>query len=75
MLTIENNALGYKIQYVLENFELQKDGSFKYSGSASFIPQVASNPEEEKSWMSNRKKAYYGSIKHFLRSPEIQFVA
>ncbi|MDX2444118.1 MAG: carboxypeptidase-like regulatory domain-containing protein [Bacteroidales bacterium] len=68
MLTIENNALGYKIQYVLENFELHKDGSFKYSGSASFIPQVASNPEEEKSWMSNRKKAYYGSIKHFLRS-------
>ena len=68
MLIIENKALGYKIQYLLEEFELKRDGSFKYSGNANFQPIRASGIEEEKRWESNRKKAYYGSIKHFLRA-------
>ena len=68
MLIIENKALGYKIQYVLEQFELHNNGSFKYIGSANFQPLTASSVEEEKLWVSNRKKAYYGSVKHFLRA-------
>lgn len=68
MLIIENKALGYKIQYLLEQFELKKDGSFKYSGNAIFQSIRASGLEEEKRWESNRKIAYYGSIKHFLRA-------
>lgn len=68
MLIIENKALGYKIQYLLENFELKKDGSFKYIGSANFELLEASTPEIERLWTVNRKEAYFGSIKHFLRS-------
>ncbi len=68
MLIIENKALGYKIQYLLENFELKKDGSFKYMGSANFEILEASTAEIEKLWLVKRKEAYYGSIKHFLRS-------
>ncbi len=70
-LTIQNDALGYKLKYLLKNFTLNfaGDGSrtFSYSGSVLFEPMKGS-PGEERQWLLRRQEVYEGSQMHFLRS-------
>jgi len=70
-LTIQNDALGYKLKYLLKNFTLNfaGDGSrtFSYSGSVLFEPMNGS-PGEERQWLLRRQEVYEGSQMHFLRS-------
>ena len=68
MLIIENRALGYTVQYVLELFELRPDGSNIYLGKEKFEPLVPQNINEEQKWGKNRKEAYNGSFRHFMSS-------
>ena len=67
-LIIENFGLGYTIHYALELFELQKDGTFKYLGSAQFNPMKAKSEAITELWEINRNYAYNGSKQHFLRT-------
>lgn len=66
-LVIENNGLGYTIHFVLKEFEMQREGTSIYLGSAQFTPMKAENKAIADFWKNNRKLAYRGSLQHFLR--------
>jgi hypothetical protein len=67
-LIIENNALGYRIKYLLKSFKsdlLTSDVSF--AGSQVF-EELDGSRGEKKQWYKKRDEAYYGSAMHFYRS-------
>ena len=70
-LEIENDALGYKIKYLLTNFTLDNRLSAKfrldYEGSVLF-EEMKGTTSQEKHWKKRRQEVYDGSMMHFLRS-------
>jgi hypothetical protein len=66
-LIIENRALGYKITYLLENFEIDKNGTNKYNGQAKYESLTPKNDKERINWENARYEAYKGSLRHFLQ--------
>jgi len=82
-IVIENQALGYKIKYLLTNFiqegkqmsiqnfiqEGKQMGIQKvhYEGSALFENLKGTATQQER-WQKERKEVYEGSVMHFLRS-------
>lgn len=68
LLIIENRALGYRIQYVLELFEVRSNGSNIYLGKEKFEPLLPKDDNEKQKWNRYRQEAYYGSFRHFLTS-------
>jgi hypothetical protein len=67
-LIIENRGLGYRIKYLLKEFEYsQKTGSFFYSGHALYEALPGRN-RQVKQWKIRRKAAFLGSSMHFFRS-------
>jgi len=66
-LLIENKALGYRLHYLLEEFEIEH-GVVKYMGFPRFEPLEARNKKQQARWRKNRLKTYYGSQRHFLAS-------
>jgi hypothetical protein len=68
-LEIENKALGYKIKYLLQSFQLnEEEKTLAYQGQSVFEDLKAKTPKEAKNWKENQAIAYQGSIYHFLRS-------
>ena len=65
-LQIENRALGYRIEFTLEDFVSYKDGMVNYKGIPKFDPLTPKDRKEETNWRKNRLKAYNGSLRHFL---------
>jgi CarboxypepD_reg-like domain len=66
---IENKALGYTIHYQLEDFEINfKDRSFLYAGYTLFEEMKDARKALKTRWEARRETAYYGSIKHFMKS-------
>ena len=64
---IENRALGYRIQFFLEDFRFNdKNNELKYRGIAKFEELFSQNTRNKKKWEKNRHKTYYGSLRHFL---------
>ncbi len=70
-LEIENDALGYKIKYLLTNFTLDNGPFAKvrlgYQGSVLF-EEMNGTPSQERRWQRRRQEVYDGSAMHFLRS-------
>ncbi|PEN13930.1 hypothetical protein CRI94_07700 [Longibacter salinarum] len=66
-LVIENRALGYRVKYFLEEFEAS-GGVIRWDGEPLFAPITASSIEEADRWRTNRRQAYLGSFRHFLRA-------
>lgn len=67
-LEVENNNLGYRIKYLLKNFEYDKDKQItSYDGDCIF-ENMDGTPEQQTKWTVNRKKVYEGSLMHFLRA-------
>ncbi len=70
-LEIENDALGYKIKYLLTNFILDNGPSAKfhldYEGSVSF-EEMKGSLAQQRRWKKSRQEVYEGSPMHFLRS-------
>ena len=64
-IEIINNGLGYRIFYVLEDFQLTPY-SIKYTGYPHFIEQTAITYHDSMDWPENRKNTYLGSLRHFL---------
>ena len=64
-LIIENRALGYKLSYILEEFEASRV-QILYAGLPRFELLTPESPDEEKKWKRNRARAYRGSLRHFL---------
>lgn len=62
---IENQALGYKLYYVLEHFEATSQ-YIKYSGIPKFEELIPGTREQFNKWQQNRVAAYNGSLRHFI---------
>ena len=68
-IIIENNALGYRIGYTMQNFRMFfKTGRFMSFGIPRFEEMSATSKRQTKKWEKERVKAYEGSFNHFLRS-------
>lgn len=68
-LLIENQALGYNLQYQLEQFSLDYNSHvIIYVGYPLFRAMPAKRKRQEQEWMENRRHAYLGSVRQFLRS-------
>jgi hypothetical protein len=66
-LRVENKALGYLFQCVLM-YSTVGAGAFQFTAYVGFEGLKATNDSEAKGWESSRRKAYYGSKRHFLES-------
>src|SRR6185312_15802799 len=70
-LEIANEALGYKISYLLANFTLSSESAAEkevhYEGSVMFT-EMNGTPAQKRRWQQRRQDAYEGSALHFLRS-------
>lgn len=68
-LVIENQALGYRIQYVLDRFEAEpRQQAVTYLGYPVFEDMKPKNRREELRWQRARLDTYAGSALHFLRA-------
>lgn len=66
-LEIANNALGYKLKYLIANFVMDKhESKLTYEGSVLFEEMEGTN-FQLKQWKKNRRDVYFGSTTHFLR--------
>jgi hypothetical protein len=64
-LTIENQALGYKLDFVLSDFVATAQ-SLRYAGYMKFEELEPHSQDQYQRWQKNRRRAYYGSLRHFL---------
>lgn len=67
-IVIENHALGYKLLFNLIDFSLTRRGETFYLGEVLFQELTPSTENEHIKWITRRKQAYNGSLKHFLIS-------
>ncbi|HYE55272.1 MAG TPA: carboxypeptidase-like regulatory domain-containing protein [Chitinophagaceae bacterium] len=68
-LIIENRALGYSIQYQLEEFSFDYRSKFLlFMGYALFEDIPTNRDGLKRRWAANREEAWHGSIQHFMRS-------
>jgi hypothetical protein len=68
-IVINNKALGYKITYFLDEFELyrRENNSFYFTGNIIFNEDLTSDVTKKQFFESNREQSYYGSRMHFFR--------
>lgn len=66
-LVIENRFLGYRLRYFLKEFSAS-GGTIRWDGEPLFEPLTPSDSAEAAAWQENRRRAYYGSLRHFLRA-------
>jgi hypothetical protein len=64
-LIFENRALGYRVTYYLKEFEKRGD-IVRWDGEPVFAPLVPRDSAEAARWTTNRREAFYGSLRHFL---------
>lgn len=68
-LVVENRALGYNLQYQLEEFQYNfKSHLFIYLGYPLFEDMAARRQNQQRRWANKREAAYNGSVQHFFRS-------
>ena len=66
-LFIENQYLGYDINYYLKDF-LYSESTKIVLGFPSFSKMTSEDPSTEIFWIENRQKAYNGSLRHFFKA-------
>lgn len=67
-MIIENKALGYRLKYIVEDFERnEKKELISYIGYVLF-ENMQGNKKQRLQWKENRVEAYTGSVQHFFRS-------
>ena len=68
-LQIENGALGYRIQYVLAQFQYDYGKHYvSYLGYPVFEVMKPRNNAQRKRWVNAREEAFRGSSMHFMRA-------
>jgi len=68
-LKIENKALGYRLNYELDEFTYDTAAHrVLFQGNRYFEDMAKEQKKVSKRWLGNRKLAYEGSIMHFMRS-------
>ncbi|REG94181.1 carboxypeptidase-like regulatory domain-containing protein [Algoriphagus antarcticus] len=69
ILKINNPNLGYRLDYLLNDFRFNyKIGFVTYGGYPLFIPDSTLSRRKQRRVERNRLEAYYGSFQHFMRS-------
>lgn len=66
-IVIENRALGYRIRYFLKAFE-ERGTVVRWDGDPLFAPLTPNDSMQAARWRENRREAYRGSLRHFLRA-------
>ncbi len=67
-LEIENLSLGYTLKYTLDSFTHEYGSQLStYSGYPFFKDLQPADEAQKNTWYTNRLKAYYGSMLHFMR--------
>ncbi|MFP5081525.1 carboxypeptidase-like regulatory domain-containing protein [Pedobacter sp. JCM 36344] len=67
-LLIENAVLGYRVKYLLRNFQYNSYlETTQYQGQCIF-EEMNGSLSQHQMWRQNRSEAYYGSLMHYLRS-------
>ncbi len=67
-LQINNSYTGYEIFYPVENFLLGNGIRQFMVGYPRFKPMESDDPDEGQKWITNRRKSYEGSLRHFFKS-------
>jgi hypothetical protein len=67
-IVISNKALGYNLRYQLDSFMYYYKTQISSYRGYCFFSEMEGSFSEQKTWSENRKKAYYGSKLHFMRS-------
>lgn len=68
-IIVENQALGYRIEYYLKQFELNSTaGTFLIYGIPRFELLTPRNEREARKWERERQRVYTGSLLHFMRA-------
>jgi len=67
-LIIENQALGYRIKYLINGFEYNSKTRIIYYEGYPYYEDIKASKSKMKRWSKKRIEAYNGSSQHFLRS-------
>ena len=67
-LLIENNFLGYTVEYDLIAFEYDYKSTYVLVLGTSNFSSKKGNKSSVKKWELNRRNSYNGSIEHFIKS-------
>ncbi|MDB5118049.1 MAG: hypothetical protein JWQ79_3541, partial [Mucilaginibacter sp.] len=67
-LVIENDALGYRLKYLLKNFVYYFQYDVCDYDGEPFFEELKGTEQQQQQWALNRKIAYLGSSRHFFRS-------
>lgn len=67
-LIIENKALGYRIKYLLKDFEYDYKTRVLFFAGYPFFEEMKGSKSKIKRWNQKRNTAYYGSHQHFFKS-------
>ena len=67
-LVVENKALGYRLKYMLDNFEFNSRTHIIYYSGHPFFEELKASATKKKKYIAAREIAYYGSSQHFFRS-------
>lgn len=66
-IQVENKALGYLLEYHLEEFKIEySKGLNTYYGYTVFTEMESKSKRRQRIWEENRKEAYEGSLQHFF---------
>lgn len=67
-LVMVNDALGYKIKFALDSFAYDYGPGLSVYTGFPFFEELPGTDEQKAAWKQNRRKAYFGSRLHFVRS-------
>ncbi len=68
-ITIENQALGYRIIYLMKDFQMNySSGEFRSYGIPRFEEMETKSKGRLKRWNKERRRTYNGSFSHLLNS-------
>lgn len=67
-LQLRNEALGYLVRFELDSFMYYYDNKINSYRGYAFYSELEGHRGDRAKWTENRRKAYYGSRLHFMRS-------
>lgn len=67
-LIIENKALGYKVKYLINNFQYDYNARIVYYDGYPTYEDLDGSNSKRKKWAQKRIEAYNGSAQHFFTS-------
>ncbi len=67
-LIVENRALGYRIKFLVDDFNLDKINGIVSTGGPHVFEDLPGSESQKKKWHEKREEVYYGSSMHFFRS-------